>query len=212
MSNKINSISKPALNRFPDYLNYLNLMKNKGLIQISSTMIAEHLKLNPIKVRKDLELTGAIGKPRSGFLIEELIMKITDLLGYNNSSEAVLVGVGQLGKTLLSYEQFADYGLSIVVAFDKQEALWNTEVKGKKVLPMEKCKDLINRMKIHIGIITVTADDAQEVCDLMVDSGILAIWNFAPVHLTVPEHILVQNENMAASLALLSKRLKERIQ
>ena len=70
---------------------------------------------------------------------------------------------------------------------------------------------MCRRMKVHIGIITVPAAQAQIVCDQLVAGGVLAIWNFAPVHLSVPDHILVQNENLAASLAVLSKHLKKTI-
>ena len=140
-----------------------------------------------------------------------MIDDLEEYLGYKNVNEAVVVGAGQLGKALLSYRGFDNYGLRIVVAFDRDASVVGSEIGGKLVLPVSKMQGLCERMGIHIGIITVPAEGAQQVCDEMVAGGILAIWNFAPVHLTVPGHILVQDENMAASLAVLSKHLMEKI-
>ena len=99
-----------------------------------------------------------------------------------------------------------------MAAFDANPALAGKTVSGKRVFPMEKLRDMCSRMGVHIGIITVPAEYAQGVCDLLIENGILAIWNFAPKLLNVPDGILVQNENMAASLALLCKHLNERMQ
>ena len=211
MNTNIDSLSKPTLVRLPNYLNYLYQKKENGLTSISSTVIAEELNLNPVVVRKDMAGTGTIGKPKTGFDIDELIHNITELLGYNNSNDAVLVGVGQLGRALLSYEGFAGYGLNIVAAFDNDETVCNCKISGKDVFHLDRLVELISRLRIHIGIITVPAKNAQDVCDLLIDSGILAVWNFAPVHLKGPQNIIVQNENMAASLAILSQHLKEKL-
>lgn len=119
------------------------------------------------------------------------------------------MGAGSLGKALLSYRGFEQYGVEIVMAFDGDAKKAEQKVGEKMILPMEKLENLCRRMNIHIGIITVPADSAQEVCDRLVDGGVRAIWNFAPIHLNVPDHVLVQNENMAVSLAALSKYLYE---
>jgi len=211
MNADIDSISKPALSRMPTYLNYLYQKKSSGITKISSTVIAEELNLNHVKVRKDMAKTGTIGKPKTGFDIDELIHNIIELLGYNNSNDAVLVGAGKLGRALLSYEGFESYGLNIVAAFDADESVCYSKINDKIVFSMDKLKELVSRLKVHIGIITVPAKYAQSACDLLIESGVLAIWNFAPVHLKVPNNILVQNENMAESLAVLSKHLKEKL-
>ena len=122
----------------------------------------------------------------------------------------VIVGAGKLGQALLAYRGFPQYGLNILAGFDDDPALSGKEIAGKKILPMEKLPDLCHRVGVHIGIITVPGEHAQRVCDQLIESGIQAVWNFANAHLQVPEGILVQNENMAVSLALLSNHLKER--
>lgn len=207
---QLSVISKQTLKRLPDYLNYLKSLPNDDTAYISAPTIAKAMRLNEVQVRKDLAaVCTSAGKPKKGFLITELIESISAFLGYGNTKEAVLVGTGQLGRALLSYKGFEDYGIKIVAAFDKLPV--SSTISSKPVLSMDKLEDLCRRMHIHIGIITVPGSAAQEVCDRLVDSEILAIWNFAPVHLKAPEHILVQNENMAVSLSLLSKHLKRSI-
>jgi len=110
----------------------------------------------------------------------------------------------------MSYEGFRAYGLNIVAAFDSDLEKCGTDESGKNILPINKMDDLCRRMKIEIGIIAVPAGEAQNVCDILVKSGIEAIWNFAPTHLSVPQGVILKNEIMAASLAVLSKNLAEK--
>ena len=126
-----------------------------------------------------------------------------------DEKNAILVGAGSLGRALMSYGTFRDYGLNIAAAFDISPA--GGEINGRPVYPMEALEAVARSLEARIGIITCPAVAAQQVCDLLVRSGILAIWNFAPVHLNAPENILVQNENMAASLAELSTHLSEKL-
>jgi redox-sensing transcriptional repressor len=205
------AISVQTLKRLPIYLNHLKTLDREKVKIISSPAIARTLGFNEVQVRKDLAAIKSGGRPRTGYLLEKLIADLEAYLGYGNINEAVLAGAGHLGRALLSYEGFADYGLNIVVGFDTDETVVGTEIGGKKILPLEKLESLCRRMHINIGIIAVPAVQAQEVCDLMIGAGIQAIWNFAPIKLEVPEDILVQNENMASSLAILSKHLKKKI-
>lgn len=206
------SISKQALQRLPYYLNYLKTLHDDGVDKVSSPMIAKRMHLNDVQVRKDLAAVSKVGgKPRTGFDIEELIMCIESYLGYNNINEAVLVGAGQLGRALLSYTGFENYGLRIVAAFDKNDEIVNTTIGGKYVFPMEKLNEMCCRLNVHIGVITVPAKVAQSVCDKLIESGVIAIWNFAPVHLSANENIIIHNENVAASLALLSNQLATKL-
>lgn len=204
------AISKRALQRLPTYLSYLKSLPGSGEDSISATAIAERLELGEVQVRKDLALVSNRGRPKIGYIRSELIADLEKFLGYNDVSSAVLVGAGQLGKALLSYDGFRSYGINIVAAFDISPSIIQSVYYDKQIFHLSKLENLCKRFKIHIGIITVPAKEAQEICDLLVKIGIKAIWNFAPVHLQVPEGILVQNENMAASLAVLSNHLSER--
>lgn len=203
-------VPQPVLRRLPRYLNYLRGKKQEACERISSTVIAADLNLNPVQVRKDLAYVSDSGKPRTGFAVDELIADMERFLGYGNTKDAVLVGAGHLGKTLLAYGGFAAYGLNILAAFDIDPLLINTEVCGKPVFSVERLPEITERLCAHIGIITVPVDAAQDVCDLLVAGGVQAVWNFVPTHLEVPADVIVQNEDIAASLALLSNRLAER--
>jgi redox-sensing transcriptional repressor len=200
-------ISQPALRRLPGYYQYLRKQLNQGLDTISCTTIADELGLNPIQVRKDLQMTGAIGRPKIGYHVAATLEALEKCLGYNNTKDAFLVGVGNLGMALLGYEGFKAYGLNIVAAFDTDPAKIGFECRGRIIQPLAKFSNLAQRMNIQIGIITVPPQEAVQTSILMVNAGIKAIWNFAPVHLNLPAGIIVQNENMAASLAVLSNAL-----
>lgn len=203
------NISKHTLQRLPMYLSYIKGLPEDASKNISATTIAEALQLNDVQVRKDLASVSSSGKPKVGYNVKDLIAELEAFLGYNDIDNAVIVGAGSLGKALLNYSGFKAYGLNIIAAFDLCEE--PTEFQGKTVFPIAQLESFCRKVNIHIGIITVPASSAQEICDLLVNSGIRAIWNFAPVHLVVPDGILVQNENMASSLALLSNHLREQM-
>ena len=203
------NISKHTRQRLPRYLSYIQGLPEDAPKNISATTIAEALQLNDVQVRKDLASVSSSGKPKVGYNVKDLIAELEAFLGYNDIDNAVIVGAGSLGKALLNYSGFKAYGLNIIAAFDLCEE--PTEFQGKTVFPIAQLGSFCRKVNVHIGIITVPASSAQEICDLLVESGIRAIWNFAPVHLVVPDGILVQNENMASSLALLSNHLREQM-
>lgn len=201
-------VSKQAFGRLPRYLTLLYGIKQSGGESVSAPMLAAKLGLNEVQVRKDLAAVSATaGKPKKGFEVEGLIADIEACLGYDNISEAVLVGVGHLGRALLAYGGFEAYGLNILMGFDSDPALEGGSVSNKPIFHVSRLVELCRRIKAPIGIIATPAQAAQEVCDCLVDGGVTAIWNFAPVHLNAPEGVLVENEDMALGLARLSSHL-----
>ena len=198
------AISKSVLKRLPGYLAYL---KSVDATYISATALANALGMGEVQVRKDLAMVSNGGRPKIGYLRENLIEDISQFLGYDNTTDAILVGAGKLGQALLGYSGFEAYGLNILAAFDAAPQ-GSKSVEGKPILPMEELVGFCRENKVLMGIITVPASFAQQVADELIHCGIKAIWNFAPTHLDVPDNILVQNENMATSLALLSMHLQ----
>ncbi len=200
-------ISKSVLKRLPGYVSYLRRIPEGSSPYISATALANALGMGEVQVRKDLAMVSDGGRPKIGYLREKLIEDIEQFLGYDNTTDAVLIGAGKLGQALLGYTGFDAYGLNILAAFDARPFAEKTE-EGKPVLPVSQLETFCKENKVLMGIITVPAAHAQAVCDRLIGCGIKAVWNFAPTHLEVPESILVQNENMATSLAVLSMHLQ----
>jgi len=200
-------VSEPTLKRLPLYHRFLKEWQAAGRETVSCTDIGHDLDLDPTQVRKDLESVGVAGRPRIGYVLANLTDGLEKFLGWNNINEAFLVGAGSMGSALLGYRKFEQCGLKIVTAFDLDPSKIGTKIHGKHVLPLEKLPNLAQRMHILIGIITVPAAEAQAVADLMVEGGIRAIWNFAPIRLHAPEHVIVHNEDLYCSLAALSQKL-----
>lgn len=207
---KQKEISKSVLKRLPGYVAYLRTLSDSVSPYISATALANALGMGEVQVRKDLAMVSNGGRPKIGYLRESLIEDIEQFLGYDNTTDAVLIGAGKLGQALLGYNGFDAYGLNILAAFDAKPAASATE-DGKTIYPMDHLESFCRANKVLMGIITVPTAYAQEVCDQLIACGIKAVWNFAPTHLEVPNNILVQNENMATSLAVLSMHLQAQI-
>ena len=203
-------ISKSVLKRLPGYLSYLKSIPEGEAVYISATALAAALGMGEVQVRKDLAMVSDGGRPKIGYLRSQLIEDISQFLGYDNTTDAILVGAGKLGQALMGYKGFDAYGLNILAAFDATPNADKTD-DGKPIYDMKKLQQFCRENSVLMGIITVPAPYAQQVCDQLIECGIKAIWNFAPTHLDVPEHILVQNENMATSLAVLSMHLQAQI-
>lgn len=203
-------ISKAVLKRLPAYLSYLKGLSELSSPNISATALAAALGMGEVQVRKDLAMVSNGGRPKVGYNRQALIDDIEQFLGYDNTTDAVMIGAGKLGQALLDYKGFEAYGLNILAAFDINPSVSCTE-SGKPILPMDELESFCRKNKVLMGIITVPAAHAQAVCDQLVHCGIKAIWNFANAHLEVPGNILVQYENMATSLAVLSMHLQAQI-
>ena len=203
---KIVPVPKATLGRLPLYLNYLRKLSPVRVPYISATTISKGLNLGEVQVRKDLASISGEGKPRLGYATEELVKTLEYFLGYNELTGAVLVGAGKLGGALLQYDGFERFGVRIMAAFDKNDKAVNPGARPP-ILPMSSFESFCRENDIHIGIITVVEESAQDICNRMVKSGITAIWNFAPCKLQAPDNVHIQNENLALSLAHLGNQL-----
>ncbi len=199
-------VSRATMGRLPVYLKYLK-NTDPSTENISATALAKELGLGEVQVRKDLGAVSGAGRPKTGYRIAELIEVLENFLGHNENGNVVIVGAGKLGRALLDYGGFKDYGLDIMAAFDIAVTEPETSNLGKPVYSMDKLDDFCRENNIRIGVIAVPARSAQEVCDRFLKNGIRAIWCFAPCTLTVPDGIPVQYENMALSLAYLNKKI-----
>ena len=206
---KANQITRATLGRLPPYLNYLKQIESSGTTSISATTIAKALSLGEVQVRKDLASVSGAGKPKVGYESSDLIKRLEDTLGSNSITSAVLVGAGKLGRALLDYNGFEEFGIKIIAAFDSNDEVIRFSKTSKDILPISTLSEYCIANNVKLGIITVGQGSAQQVCNMMEQSGIKAIWNFAPCNLEVSDGILVKNENLALSLAHLSNQLSK---
>ena len=204
-------VSTKQLERFPIYLNHLLALKKEGKINTSAPQIAAVLGFSEEQVRKDLQVvTKSSGKPKAGRVIDELIHDINEFLGYGDTTGAVVVGCGHLGEAFMKYEGFLEYGLEILAGFDIASKKIGKIINGKKIYSMNNLEKIIMQLNVQIAIITVPSDEAQGVVDRLVNCGIKGIWNFANVHISAPDDVVIETVNLASSLAVLSHKLTDK--
>ncbi len=193
----------PSIRRLPSYLNIIRQSRDEGNEYISGTVIAQELHLEPIQVRKDLAITGIVGKPKKGYPVVALMAAIERFLGWDHVQEAVLIGAGNLGTALSGYPEFQYHGLKICAAFDQDPAKVGKTIHGVPIYPIDGLGDKIAALGARIAILTVPSAHAQTVADSLVAAGITAIWNFTNVKLKVPDEVVVQKEDLTSGYAML---------
>ncbi len=204
-------VSERQLERLPIYLKYLLSMRDSGLKTISSPMIANALSFSEEQVRKDLQVVSSNnGKPKLGRDINGLIEDIKSFLHYDNLVKAAVVGVGHLGKALMNYKGFNDFGLDIICGFDIDTNIVGTQINGKDIYSVYQLSNKIEELGLEIAILAVPLSVAQDNTDRLVNAGIKGIWNFVPVHLDVKDDVVIENINMASSFAILQHKLSNK--
>lgn len=198
------NVSRATLGRLPIYIRYLKEVAALEKQTVSATAIAKALGLGEVQVRKDLAAVSGAGKPKVGYSVAALLGDLEQCIGQLAHCRSVIVGAGKLGRALLAYRGFSDFGIEISAAFDRDGAKCSEGGAQKPIYPLETLPRYCKENEIRTGIITVPADAAQQICDMLVKCGVTAIWSFAPCFLRVPDGVIVQQENLATSLAYLS--------
>lgn len=201
--------SLPTIKRLPSYLHVVQSYAREGREFISGTVIAEELKLEPIQVRKDLAVTGIIGKPRVGFHVEQLIEAINSFLDWNRIHRAILVGAGNLGTALMGYAEFPRHGMQIVAAFDVDSSKIGKRLNGVPIFSADEMRQRVPDLEVDMAILTVPSHHAQEMADVLVGCGVDAIWNFTNVKIKVPSWVAVQKEDLSSGYAVLSVKMRQ---
>lgn len=196
--------SIPTIRRLPSYLNVIRRALEKNMKVISGTVIASELELEPIQVRKDLAVTGIVGKPRVGYDVKELKIAIESFLNWDKKHRAIVVGTGNLGTALIGYPGFRQNGMDIIGAFDSSPEKIGKNNLNVETYDMTKLSQMVKKESVDIAILTVPSEHAQEVADILVEAGISAIWNFTNLKLKVPNEVLVLREDLSSSYAVLS--------
>ncbi len=197
-------ISESTIHRLSLYYRALSLLEKENYETVSSKELARREKLTPAQVRKDLSFFGTFGTRGLGYPVADLKKQIASILGIDRVWRVALVGVGNIGSALVSYKEFTRQGFKIVKLFDNDQRKIGSNHKGIIISDIKNLATELRESNIEIVILGVPATVAQYIVDDIVDAGIKAILNFAPVHLKVPEDVYLRNENMSMELEYLS--------
>ena len=190
--------------RLPVYLQVLVEAAEAGRSTLSSDDLATAAGLTSAKVRKDLSLLGSYGTRGVGYDVAELTEEISAVLGLDVERKVVIVGVGNLGSALASYDGFTRRGFTVVALLDADPGKAGTLVGGHRVQPAAAMRRIVTEHEVTIAVLATPARYAQRVADELVDAGVTAILNFAPVHLELHEHVTVRTVDLSTELQILS--------
>ena len=199
-----------VIDRLPQYVRVLHTLMDSGVEVVSSQQLGRHLQVTPAQIRKDLSYLGRFGKQGRGYDVRYLASELKQILGLNRRWNVCLIGVGRLGRAILSYPGFAPEGFEIVAAFDTDDRVVGTTLRDLKVQPMEELGETVARLNISIGVIAVPSAVAQEVMRLLTECGVEAILNYAPIYPHVPERVRVRNVDPVLSLQSMTYYLTRR--
>jgi redox-sensing transcriptional repressor len=197
-------IPRKTVYRLSLYYRALLRAKANNVETVSSAALAKAAGVKPTQLRKDLTYFGQFGTRGLGYNVEALSTRLTDVLGTTHLQPVILVGAGNLGSALLKYPGFAKEGFEVVAAFDAEPTRQRARDLGVRVLPMSKIKEFIREQQVKMAILTVPSPVAQEVANDLIEAGIMAILNFAPIILQVPDNVVVNNVDLAIELENLS--------
>ncbi|GMO48337.1 MAG: redox-sensing transcriptional repressor Rex [Treponemataceae bacterium] len=201
---KVKIPATPSIRRLPSYLHMIKQAGDEGFDYISGTLIARELNLEPIQVRKDLAITGIVGKPKLGYPVLPLIVAIERFLGWNIKREAIIIGAGNLAMALSGYQEFKFHGLYFFAAFDTNPAVVGKDIHGVPVHALAELPNIVRRKNVEIAVLTVPSSCAQEIADICIQNEIKAIWNFTNIKIKAPDDVVIQREDLTSGFALLS--------
>ena len=186
-------VPEVVVTRLPQYVRILTLLLEEGIQVVSSQQLGEKLQVTPAQIRKDLSYFGRFGKQGRGYSVRHLLDRLRDILGLNSYWNVAVVGVGRLGRAILSYPGFTPDGFNLVAAFDADTEVVGEQVGELTVLSIDNMEDEVRGKNISIGIVAVPAMYAQGVIDRLVECGVRAILNYAPTAPQVQEGIRIRN-------------------
>lgn len=200
-------LPEPTLRRLPWYLAYVSMLRSRDVEFVSSTQIAKDLNVDSSQIAKDLSFLNIKGKTRIGYEVATLEHVLQDFLGFKKVHNAVMIGVGSLGAALIQDSGLSRYGLNIVAGFDINKDIVGTRICGTPIYDISELENRRATLNAEIAIIAVPVDQAQNVAEFTVASGIKALWNFTPSRIKLTEDIVVQNTSIYSHLAVMYNRL-----
>ncbi|MBS7009320.1 redox-sensing transcriptional repressor Rex [Anaerostipes sp.] len=212
MSSMDKNISPAVIKRLPRYYRYLGALKAKNITRISSKELSERMKVTASQIRQDLNNFGGFGQQGYGYNVENLYVEIGKILGLDKSNQMIIVGAGNLGQALANYQDFNNnsIGFQVIALFDVNPKLIGITVHGVEVHDIDDMEEFIKNHEIKIAALTLPQDQAPKIAKELASWGIKGFWNFAPVDLTLPDSVTVENVHLAESLMTLTYNIHSR--
>tara|TARA_B100000029_G_scaffold211839_1_gene209802 strand:+ start:634 stop:1284 length:651 start_codon:yes stop_codon:yes gene_type:complete len=195
--------------RLPQYVRALGALLDRHVHVVSSAQLGDHLQMTPAQIRKDLSYFGRFGKQGRGYPVKYLLTELRQVLGLDDKWNTILVGVGRLGTAIIEYPGFTPEGFNIVAAFDSDTNQIGSSVGSLTIQGLSDLSLTIRNLNVSIAIVAVPARHAQVVIDSLVEYGIRAVLNYAPIGAQVPDHVKIRNVDPIISLQSMSYYLKQ---
>lgn len=212
MEKKKNNISMAVIKRLPKYHRYLSELLKNDVDRISSKELSEKIGFTASQIRQDLNCFGDFGQQGYGYNVKDLYNEISAILGLSKEYRHVIIGAGNIGQAIANYTRFDKLGFQLEGIFDANPKLIGLRIRDIEIQDIDNLPSFLQTHKIDIGVICVPKNNAQKVCNLLVENGVKGIWNFAPTDLIVPDDVVVENVHLSESLLTLTYLLKERAQ
>ncbi|MGE0541285.1 MAG: redox-sensing transcriptional repressor Rex [Dehalococcoidia bacterium] len=201
-------IPEVVIERLPVYARALATLQARGLEVVSSQDLGDQLGVTPAQIRKDLSYFGRFGKQGRGYNVNRLMEELRQILGLDRTWAMALVGVGQLGRAIIQYGGFAPQGFHIVEAFDASRDQIGERISDLTVRDVAELPEVLHRTHIDIGIVAVPGPFAQSVINTLVEAGVKAILNYAPIAPHVPTNVHVRQIDPVLALQSMTYYLK----
>ena len=212
--NKVNAksvnekvISPAVIKRLPRYYRYLGDLLKNDVVRISSKELSQKMNVTASQIRQDLNNFGGFGQQGYGYNVEFLYNEMGRILGLDRTNNIIIIGAGNLGQALANNQDFDSNGFKIIGLFDVNPRLIGMTVRGVEVYDIDMLEDFLSKNEVMIAALTLPKNKATKIAGELVDLGIKALWNFAPVDLNLPDDVIVENVHLSESIMTLSYRI-----
>ena len=203
-------ISPAVIKRLPRYYRYLGDLLRNDVVRISSKELSQKMNVTASQIRQDLNNFGGFGQQGYGYNVEYLYNEMAKILGLNKVNNIIIIGAGNLGQALANNSDFVHNGFNIIGLFDVNPKLIGMTVKGVEVYDIDMLGEFINSHDVKIAALTLPKSKAPKIARDLADLGVKAIWNFAPVDLSLPDDVIIENVHLSESIMTLSYRIHSR--
>lgn len=206
---KGSAIPQGVIIRLPLYYRHLSELADRDIQRVSSAQLGQELGLTAAQIRSDFSYFGSFGQQGYGYRVEELLQQVSSILGLDREYHMILIGAGNLGKAIASYANFRRRGFVMDAIFDANPLLEGNYLATCLIQPMDRLAAYLESHPVDIAVITAPSEATPDICHCLVRHGVRGIWNFSPVHLDVPDHVVLEHTHLTDSLLRLAFRLNQ---